>query len=119
VIALVLGVWFKDTPADAPRSLWPYFAAGYGVLATVVPWLVGIIGQLSGDEYAGIDRNEFGVRASLWLLVFYALPLGVSAYWLSASPYPLISIGCWALAALWGLHLLISIGVYFRKRGGA
>jgi len=119
VIAVVLGVWFKDTPADAPSSLWPYFAAGYGALATVVPWLVGIVGQLGGDEYAGIDRDEFGVRSSLWLFVFFALPLGVSAHWLGDSPYYIISVGCWVLASLWMLHLLISVGAHVRGKGDA
>lgn len=119
MIALVLGVWFKDTPADAPRALWPYVAAGYGVLATVVPWLIGIVGRLSGDEYAGISGGEFGVRASLLLFVFYALPLGVSAYWLGTSPYPLISMGCWALAALWVMHLMVSVGVHLRREKGS
>ena len=108
---MILGVMFKNIPADAPHSLWPYWAAGYGALATVVPWLAGVPGN--------IDADEFNLRVSLGLGVFFALPLGVSAYWLSASPYYIISIGCWVLAALWVLHLLISSIVYFRKRGGA
>jgi len=110
---------FKDLPADAAYSLWPYFAAGYGVLATAVPWIIGISGNIAGGDYAQIDREEFSIRSSLWLFVFYALPLAVSAHWLGTSPYYVISIGCWALASLWVVHLLVAVVMLFRKQDEA
>ena len=116
---MFLGWYFKGTPADAPHSWWPYFGAGYGLLATITPWLIGISGNIAGGDYAQIDRDEFSMRSSLWLFVFYALPLTVSAHWLATSPYYILSVGCWALAALWVVHLFVAIVVLVRGRGGA
>jgi len=48
--------------------------------------------------------------------MFFALPLWVCARWLEATPYHLISLGCWALFALWVVHLLVSIVASLRKK---
>ncbi len=88
-----------------PASTWPYVLFGYGVLATIVPWTVG-----------GFVEGEFGIRSSLLLGVFFALPLWVSARWLETTPYHLIGLGCWVLVALWIVHLLVSVFASLRKK---
>jgi hypothetical protein len=103
IIAMVLGVLFRRTPAVAASLVWPYVLAAYGFLAATMPWLLG-----------GRGRDDFALRLSLLMGVFFALPLGVAACWLSVSPYRPISIGCWLLVAVWGIHLLISIGVQLK-----
>ena len=84
--------------------MWPYILFGYGNLAAILPWTLG-----------GFVEGELGIRSSLLLGVFFALPLWVSAGWLDATPYHLISLGCWALFALWILHLLVSIVASLRN----
>jgi hypothetical protein len=51
--------------------------------------------------------------------VFFALPMAVAARWLAHSPYRIISLGCWVLAGLWGLYVLVAIGVRLRRRSEA
>ena len=86
--------------------MWPYAAAVYAALASVVPWLGG-----------GYYEGEFAVGRSLALGVFFALPMSASAYWLLPSAYHTIGVGGLALAAAWGVHLLVSIGMRFGKGG--
>ena len=106
IIAMVLGAVFRKTPAASAPMTWPYLLAAYGFLAATTPWLLG-----------GLGRDDFAPRLSLLMGVFFALPLCVAAYWLSASPYRPISIGCWMLVAAWGMHLLVSIGVHLTPPG--
>ena len=105
VIALVLGALFRGTSAAASSALWPYLVGGYGLLAATVPWLTG-----------GLGRSDFSLRLSAILGIVFALPLCVSAYWLSSSPYLVISVGCWALAAAWGVHLVVSVIAHITRR---
>jgi hypothetical protein len=105
VIALVLGVLFKDTPAAAPHAAWPYWLAGYGALAAVVPWLTG-----------GLGKKEFSPGYSMVLLVTFAAPMALAAWWLADSPYRAISIGCAALAGLWVAHLMIALSLRVMRR---
>lgn len=103
-VGLALGWRFRHTPATAAPATWPYFLAGYGFLAATVPWLIG-----------GVGRNEFSPRLSALLGVVFAVPVGISGYWLSASPYRAISLGCWVLVAAWALHFAASMVVSLRK----
>ena len=101
---LILGGLFHGAPATAPAKLWPYFLFGYAVLATVLPWLLGCFSE-----------GEFDLPHSLILGILFARPVGLAARWLSHSPYRLISFGCWAMVGLWGIHLLVVIGVRLRR----
>jgi hypothetical protein len=79
-------------------STWPYVAAGWAVMASVFPWIVG-----------GFLREEFGLRASALLGIFFALPVGYSAMLLADSPYETIALAFWALVAWWGVHACVSL----------
>jgi len=103
-IALFLGYFLKDTPAGADTKLWPYLLAGWGVLASVMPWFLGHF----------VD-DDFTLRQSVWVAVIFALPLAVGARWLDGTPYHAISVGCWVLVALAGVHMLVSLGVRLWK----
>jgi hypothetical protein len=98
IVAVAVGAKFSGMPADAHAPTWPYFAAGYGMLASTVPWLLG-----------GVSRSEFSLRISALLGIFFALPVGVSAYFLDWSPYRAISVGYWLLVGAWVAHLLTAL----------
>lgn len=104
VIALVLGYMFKDTPAGADAKLWPYLLAGWGLLASALPWLLGHF----------VD-DDFSLLQSLWVAIFFALPLTAGAHWLAGTPYHAISVGCWVLITLAGVQLLVAIGIRLWK----
>jgi hypothetical protein len=104
IIVLIVGWRFRHAAPTAPQPVWPYFLTGYAFLAATVPWLSG-----------GIDRDEFSPRLSILLGVLFALPMAVAGHWLISSPYRALGWGCWLLAAAWAVHLLISIGLRFRK----
>lgn len=104
VIALVLGALYRETATDSPGQ-WPYWLAGYGFLAATAPWLTG-----------GLGRNDFSLRMTTVLGSIFAVPLAVSAYWLSSSPYPALVIGCWVLLGLWSAHFLAAVGLWLRAR---
>lgn len=104
VIALVLGALYRETATDSP-SQWSYWVAGYGFLAATAPWLTG-----------GLERNDFSLRTSTIFGIIFAVPLAVSAYWLSSSPYPALVIGCWVLLFLWGAHFLAALGLWLHAR---
>ncbi len=106
VCALFLGIWFRNEAAGAQASWWPYALATYAALASVAPWLTGDLG-----------RSDFTLRLSLVIGLLFALPVGVGGFLLAGSPYSIIGVGCWILVAAWGVHLLISLGCWWRGRG--
>lgn len=67
-VALVLGFLFRGTPASEPASTWPSVAAGYAVIATVVPWLAGSYGP-----------GEFSLRYWAVLGALFAAPVAAGA----------------------------------------
>ena len=101
IIALAAGSHLRHVAATGHASWWPYALFGYGFLAALMPWIA--VG-------GGFVDGEFHPAFSLVLGVIFALPQWVAARWLAPTPYHLISIGCRAMVALWGVHLLVSIG---------
>lgn len=93
VIALALGFLLRGTPAAESPDIWPWFAAGYGVLATVLPWLAG-----------GYGPGEFTLRYWLVLGAAFAAPVAAGAWLLGGTPYAPVGTALWALAALWLAH---------------
>ena len=43
------------------------------------------------------------------------MPFWLAARWLAHSPYHGITIGCWVMVALWGVHLLLSFVFWKRE----
>jgi hypothetical protein len=107
VIALVLGAMFDDVAPGSPTATWPYVLAGYGAFAATVPWLAG-----------GVMREELGLRFSLLLGVFFALPMAAGGWWLVPTAYRTIGLGCWVLVGAWGLHLLVACALTLVPRRG-
>lgn len=105
IIALIIASSFSSSPASEPQVMWPYYVSAYAVLAVITPWFIG-----------GIGKDEFSLSLSVLLGIVFALPLGVSAYWLYPSPYWLISMGYWLLVAAWSVHLVIAITTAFMRR---
>lgn len=93
VIALALGFLLRGTPATDPPATWPWFAAGYAALATVVPWLAGAYGP-----------GEFTLRHWLVLGATFVAPVAAGAWLLGGTAYAPVGTALWALAALWLAH---------------
>ncbi|HJW09885.1 MAG TPA: hypothetical protein VJ483_09640 [Holophagaceae bacterium] len=106
IIALALGWHFHHTPATAPALWWPYLLFAYAAMASVLPSLIG-------NYY----DDEFGAAQVLLRGLFFALPMALAARWLAHSPYRPISLGCWVLAGLWGVYLIVSVGRRLFRRG--
>ena len=99
------GYYLRDVPGTAETAWWPYFLFGYAFLTTVAVWLTG-----------GFLEEEFWLRSTLILGVVYALPFWLAANWLAETPYHVLAISCWIMVALWGVHLLVSIGAWIKSR---
>lgn len=84
--------------------VWPYILLGYAVLALLAPWVT-----------SRPSKQEFNLVFSGFLVIFFALPAALSAFWLTHTPYHAIGLCLWGLAGLSIVHLLISIA--FKVRG--
>jgi len=101
IIALIIGFLFRHE--TGMTRTWPYLLAGYAVLAVVMPWLA-----------SRPARDEFNLAISGALGVLFALPVAVSAYWLTPTSYHAIGLCLWGLAGLWIVHLAVSIAFKLR-----
>lgn len=107
VVALALGFLLRGTPESDPAATWPYVAAGYGLLAAIVPWLAGSYGA-----------GEFSLRYWLVLGATFALPVAGGAWLLGGTPYADLGIGFWGLSALWLVQGAIALARRGRAAGG-
>lgn len=105
IAALALGFFVRNTPPDAETAAWPYLLGAYGFLAATAPWLAG-----------GVAKSEFSLGYSVFLVFVFAAPLCLSAYWLWATPYRVISMAFLFLAALWLVHFGVSVALKIRGR---
>lgn len=98
VVALALGFLLRGTPAGEPPVTWPWYAVGYGALATVVPWLAG-----------GYGPGEFSLRYWAVLGATFAAPVAAGAWLLGGTPYEPVGNALGALAALWLAHGAVAL----------
>jgi len=105
LIAGFAGYYLRDVPGTAETAWWPYALFGYAFLTTTAVWMAG-----------GFVGGEFHPVSTLIYGIVFALPFWLAANWLADTPYHVLVIGSWIMVALWGVHLLVSIGALINSR---
>ena len=95
-------------PAD-PRATWPFLLFAYGVMATLLPWLIAVTGGL-------VLEDDLTPRMAVALGLFVALPSWYAAGALRPTPYHALSVGYEVLLGLYACFVIVVIVARLRFR---